>query len=528
MSNLQNTNKILIIDFGSQLTQLIARRVRQLQVYCEVLPYDVTSEDITRFNPQGVILSGGPNSTYEDDTPKAPEVIFTLNVPILGICYGMQTMALQMGGMVTNSPDREFGFAKIYNITSQLFDGINHDDNSTNDINDVSRYMNVWMSHGDKVTAIPYGFEVIGSTSSCPVAAMVNHDKKYYGVQFHPEVTHTQDGIRLLQNFVCGICKITPSWNMPNFLNNTVAQIKKTVGNEHVILALSGGVDSSVAAALIDRAIGKNLTCIFVDTGLLRYNEALDVMRAYRENLGLNIIKIDASARFYDALSGVTEPEAKRKIIGKLFIDIFEEEAHKITSAKFLAQGTIYPDVIESAKNSKSSHNIKSHHNVGGLPDTLKLALLEPLRELFKDEVRNLGMELGLPHHMVYRHPFPGPGLALRIIGEIKTEYVKLLQLADKIFIEELRKNGYYDKVSQAFAVFLPIKTVGVMGDSRTYDYVIALRSVNTSDFMTANSSELPFSLLTNIANRITNEIKGVSRVVYDISSKPPATIEWE
>ncbi|MCC2624477.1 MAG: guaA [Burkholderiales bacterium] len=516
-----NKDKILILDFGSQVTQLIARRIRELNVYCEIHPYTVSNKFIEEFNPGGIILSGGPNSVYETDTPAAPDAIFNLGVPVLGICYGMQTMANQLGGLVEASGKREFGHAQIYDIQTKLFENII--DGTT----DNKPYMQVWMSHGDKVIKLPAGFSAIGGNESCPVAAMADITRNFYGVQFHPEVTHTAQGLQLIKNFVLNICNCHSTWTMPNYADEAIDKIKTTVGSDTVILALSGGVDSSVAAVLIDRAIGKQLVCIFVDNGLLRLNEADQVMQTYQQNMGLNLIKIDAKVEFYRELAGITDPEQKRKIIGRLFIEIFQREAAKITNAKFLAQGTIYPDVIESAGGA-TAHTIKSHHNVGGLPESLHLKLLEPLRELFKDEVRELGITLGLPHSMVYRHPFPGPGLGVRILGDVKAEYVELLQKADNIFIEELQNSSYYSKVSQAFAVFLPVKSVGVMGDGRTYDYVVALRAVETTDFMTANVANLPFELITKVANRIINEVKGINRVVYDISGKPPATIEWE
>lgn len=520
MQNIHN-DKILILDFGSQVTQLIARRIRELNVYCEIHPYTVSNKFIEDFKPHGIILSGGPNSVYATDTPIAPDIVFKLGIPVLGICYGMQTMAAQLGGNVEASGKREFGYAQIYDIQTRLFENIV--DGQTED----KPYMQVWMSHGDKVIKLPSGFSVIASNESCAIAAMADTARNFYAVQFHPEVTHTAKGLQLIKNFVLSICNCSATWTMPNYADEVIAKIKTTVGSDTVILALSGGVDSSVAAILIDKAIGKQLVCIFVDNGLLRLNEANQVMQTYQQNMGLNLIKIDAKDEFYRELSGVTDPEQKRKIIGRLFIEIFQREAAKIKNAKFLAQGTIYPDVIESA-GSATAHTIKSHHNVGGLPDSLHLKLLEPLRELFKDEVRALGITLGLPQSMVFRHPFPGPGLGVRILGEVKAEYVDLLQKADSIFIEELHNSGYYAKTSQAFAVFLPVKTVGVMGDGRTYDYVIALRAVETSDFMTANVANLPFELITKVANRIINEVKGINRVVYDISGKPPATIEWE
>lgn len=510
-------DKVLIIDFGSQFTQLIARRIRDLNVYCEIQSYDITEQIVKEFGPKGIILSGGPNSVYEASNIRVAKFIFTLGIPIFGICYGMQTIANELGGIVESSGVREFGHTIINNLTSDLFNNIDQEN------------LSVWMSHGDKVTKLPAGFEIIATTSSCPIAAIANDQQKIYGVQFHPEVTHTDQGLQLFKNFIFTICKCNPTWNMPNYLLENINKIKAIVKDEMVILALSGGVDSSVAATLIDKAIGKKLVCIFVDTGLLRLDEAKQVMDTYQKHMGLNIIKIDAKDRFLQALKDVVDPEIKRKIIGKLFIDIFQEEAKKFPNAKFLAQGTIYPDVIESAgSNSKTAHNIKSHHNVGGLPDTLQLQLLEPLRELFKDEVRQLGLNLNLPYDMLYRHPFPGPGLAVRIMGEIKPQFIDLLQKADAIFIEELRNSGYYDKVAQAFAVFLPVKSVGVMGDGRTYDYVVALRAVETTDFMTANVAQIPFTLITKIANRIINEVKGINRVVYDVSGKPPSTIEWE
>lgn len=516
-------DKILILDFGSQVTQLIARRVREFNVYCEIHPYDVSSEFIKDYAPKGIILSGGPNSVYEEDTPSAPEVVFTLGVPVFGICYGMQTIANQLGGKVESSGKREFGYAEINNLQSPLFAGL-HDG-----INDAGEYLQVWMSHGDKVTQLPSGFEVIATTASCPIAAMANSERQIYAVQFHPEVTHTQQGTRILEHFVVNICQCQQSWTMPGYAEEAIAKIRQQVGSDTVILALSGGVDSSVAGVLIHKAIGKQLKCIFVDTGLLRYEEAKQVMTNYHDNLDLDITKIDAKEEFYQALQGVSDPEHKRKIIGKLFVDIFQRESAKFTNAKWLAQGTIYPDVIESAgSKTKKAHNIKSHHNVGGLPEDMHLQLLEPLRELFKDEVRALGVSLGIAPKLIYRHPFPGPGLGVRILGEIKPEYVELLQKADNIFIEELYAHDLYHKVAQAFVVFLPVKTVGVMGDGRTYDYAVALRAVETTDFMTANVANLPFEFITKVANRIINEVKGINRVTYDISGKPPATIEWE
>jgi len=516
-------DKILILDFGSQVTQLIARRVREFNVYCEIHPYDVDEGLIHKFAPNGIILSGGPNSVYEDDTPSAPAAVFDLGVPVFGICYGMQTIAKQLGGKVENSGKREFGYAEIYNCKSTLFADLS-DGNNVN-----GNFLQVWMSHGDKVTELPPGFEVVAETGSCPVAAMADIKRQIYAVQFHPEVTHTRQGSQMLKHFVLDICKCKPEWTMPGYVEEAIVKIRKQVGTDKVLLGLSGGVDSTVAGILIHKAIGEQLICIFVDTGLLRHNEGDQVMKNYHDNLGLNIVRVNAQELFYKALAGITDPEQKRKIIGKLFVDIFQSEAAKLTDVKWLAQGTIYPDVIESAgSKSNKAHNIKSHHNVGGLPETLNLQLLEPLRELFKDEVRKLGTTLGITPQLIYRHPFPGPGLGVRILGEVKPEYVSLLQLADNIFIEELYKNNLYDKVAQAFVVFMPVKSVGVMGDGRTYDYVVSLRAVETTDFMTANVANLPFEFITKVANRIINEVKGINRVVYDISGKPPATIEWE
>jgi GMP synthase (glutamine-hydrolysing) len=519
------TQKILILDFGSQYTQLIARRIRETNVYCELHSWDVSNEFIREFAPAGIILSGGPNSVYEDETPKAPTAVFELGVPVLGICYGMQTMASQLGGKVENSDKREFGYAEIRaRGHSALFRDIQ---DRCND--EGHGLLDVWMSHGDKVTELPQGFKIIASNESTPIAGMADEARRFYAVQFHPEVTHTKQGKTILSRFVHEICNCDRSWNMPDYVETAVARIREEVGSDQVILGLSGGVDSSVAAALIHRAIGDQLTCVFVDNGLLRLNEAEQVMQTFARNLGVRVIHVDASERFLNELKGVTDPEAKRKIIGREFVHIFQEESAKLPQAKWLAQGTIYPDVIESAgAKTKKAHTIKSHHNVGGLPETLHLKLLEPLRELFKDEVRELGVALGLPHDMVYRHPFPGPGLGVRILGEVKKEYADLLRLADNIFIEELRASGWYEKTSQAFAVFLPVKSVGVMGDGRTYDYVVALRAVVTTDFMTAHWAELPYDLLGRVSNRIINEVRGINRVVYDVSGKPPATIEWE
>jgi GMP synthase (glutamine-hydrolysing) len=524
-------DKILILDFGAQYAQLIARRVREAGVYCELHPFDVSEQFIRDFNPRGIILSGGPNSVTEEETPRAPEVVFELGVPVLGICYGMQTMAAQLGGAVENGLVREFGYAQVRaRGHSRLFDGIQDRVNG-----EGHGLLDVWMSHGDKVTALPSGFKVIASNETTPIAGMADESRRFYGVQFHPEVTHTRQGKAIYARFVRDICAAKPDWNMPDYIAEAVAKIHAAVGKDEVILGLSGGVDSSVAAALIHRAIGGQLTCVFVDTGLLRLNEAAQVMETFADHMHMKVIHVDASDRFLEQLAGVTDPEAKRKIIGREFVNVFQREAAKLPQVKWLAQGTIYPDVIESAgAKTKKAHNIKSHHNVGGLPDTLHLKLLEPLRDLFKDEVRQLGVALGLPHAMVYRHPFPGPGLGVRILGEVKREYADLLRRADAIFIEELRAaveadgQSWYDRTSQAFAVFLPVKSVGVMGDGRTYEYVVALRAVQTQDFMTAHWAELPHALLSRVSNRIINEVRGINRVVYDISGKPPATIEWE
>jgi GMP synthase (glutamine-hydrolysing) len=517
--------KILILDFGSQYSQLIARRVRETNVYCEIHPFDVTTQFIKEFSPGGIILSGGPASTTSSKTPRAPQAIFELGIPILGICYGMQTMAAQLGGEVETSNIREFGQAKIRVKEQTAL--LNHIQDHIND--NGHEFLDVWMSHGDKVTKPPAGFKIIASNDAAPVAAMANETQKFYGLQFHPEVTHTPQGRKIIERFVHDICNLGYDWNMPDYVSEAIDKIRSEVGEEKVILGLSGGVDSSVAAALIHRAIGKQLTCVFVDNGLLRLNEAEQVMNTFSNNIGVKVIHVDASKTFLKHLSGVTDPEKKRRIIGREFVEVFQHESSKIDNAKWLAQGTIYPDVIESAGNkNKKAHTIKSHHNVGGLPDTLHLKLLEPLRELFKDEVRELGLALGLAHDIVFRHPFPGPGLGVRILGEIKYEYTELLRQADAIFIEELCSAGWYEKTSQAFAVFLPVKSVGVMGDGRTYEYVIALRAVKTQDFMTAEWAELPYTLLGKISNRIINEVRGINRVVYDISGKPPATIEWE
>ncbi|HEY0268734.1 MAG TPA: glutamine-hydrolyzing GMP synthase [Methyloradius sp.] len=525
-------SKILILDFGSQVTQLIARRVREARVYCEIHPCDVSDDFVRDFGADGIILSGSHASVYEEETDKAPNAVFELGVPVLGICYGMQTMAQQLGGKVEAGTKREFGFAEVRaRGHSALFQGIQDSTNA-----EGHGLLEVWMSHGDKVTELPAGFKVIASNETTPIAAMADENRKFYAVQFHPEVTHTKQGQAMLNRFVLDICKTKADWIMGDYISEAVEKIRAQVGDEEVILGLSGGVDSSVAAALIHRAIGDQLTCVFVDHGLLRLNEGKMVMEMFAGRLHAKVIHVDATKQFMGELEGVSDPEAKRKIIGKEFVEVFQVEAKKLANAKWLAQGTIYPDVIESGgAKSKKAVTIKSHHNVGGLPETLGLKLLEPLRDLFKDEVRELGVALGLPHDMVYRHPFPGPGLGVRILGAVKKEYADLLRLADAIFIEELRntvdeKTGksWYDLTSQAFAVFLPVKSVGVMGDGRTYDYVVALRAVVTSDFMTAHWAELPYALLGKTSNRIINEVRGINRVVYDISGKPPATIEWE
>jgi GMP synthase (glutamine-hydrolysing) len=537
--------KILILDFGAQYSQLIARRVREAKVYCELHPFDVGERFIRDFAPRGVILSGGPASVYEDATPQAPEAVFKLGVPVLGICYGMQTMAAQLGGQVENSRVREFGYAEVRaRGHSKLLDGIQDRING-----EKQGLLDVWMSHGDKVTALPPGFKIIASNDATPIAGMADEARRFYGVQFHPEVTHTRSGGAILGRFVREVCGCRADWNMPDYIAEAVEKIRGEVGKEEVLLGLSGGVDSAVAAALIHRAIGNQLACVFVDTGLLRLNEAGQVMQTFSRNLGAKVDLVNASERFLGALAGVADPEQKRKLIGREFVEVFQREAAKFPKVKWLAQGTIYPDVIESAgARTKKAHTIKSHHNVGGLPETLHLKLLEPLRELFKDEVRELGLALGLPRELVFRHPFPGPGLGVRILGEVKREYADLLRRADAIFIEELRAarfspspqggeggdgggdsaKNWYDAVAQAFAVFLPVKSVGVMGDGRTYEHVVALRAVQTTDFMTAQWAPLPHELLAKVSNRIINEVRGINRVVYDVSGKPPATIEWE
>jgi len=511
-----HTDKILILDFGSQYTQLIARRIREIGVYCEIWAWDHDPAEIAKFAPNGVILSGGPESVVEADSPRAPGQAFALGVPVLGICYGMQTMAAQYGGTVEGGHAREYGHAAIATEACTLFEG-------------TPARQNVWMSHGDRVTALPPGFTLAASTESVPIAAMADETRRWYGIQFHPEVTHTEHGMAILRRFVIDICGCAALWTPSRIIDDAVAQVREAVGGDKVLLGLSGGVDSSVVAALLEKAIGDQLTCVFVDTGLLRAGEGDQVMDTMARHMGVRVIRVDASDRFFDALRGVEDPEAKRKLIGKLFVEVFDEESHKIAGVKWLAQGTIYPDVIESAggKTGKA-HVIKSHHNVGGLPEKMNLKLLEPLRELFKDEVRRIGVELGLPREMVYRHPFPGPGLGVRILGEVKREYAEILKQADRVFIEELRAADLYDKVSQAFAVFLPVRSVGVVGDGRAYEWVVALRAVETIDFMTAHWAHLPYEFLGRVSNRIINELHCISRVVYDISGKPPATIEWE
>jgi GMP synthase (glutamine-hydrolysing) len=520
-----HAHRVLILDFGAQYTQLIARRVRELGVYCEIHPWDITDTEVRAFQPRGIILSGGPESVTDVNPPKAPDAVFTIGVPVLGICYGMQTMAQQLGGRVVASTEREFGYAEV-TVTgaSGLLEHLE-------DRRDMQGrpVLDVWMSHGDRVGALPEGFSVSASTSSIPFAAMADEGRRFYGVQFHPEVTHTTQGTRLLERFVREISGCDALWSTGNIIEDAIERVRAQVGGGKVLLGLSGGVDSSVVAALLHRAIGDQLVCVFVDHGLLRLDEGNQVMATFAEHLGARVIRVDAEARFLAALAGVADPEAKRKIIGRTFVEVFDEEAQKLSDVGFLAQGTIYPDVIESAgARTGKAHVIKSHHNVGGLPEKMHLKLVEPLRELFKDEVRRLGVELGLPREMVYRHPFPGPGLGVRILGEVRKEFADLLRRADAIFIDELRKHDLYDRTSQAFAVFLPVKSVGVMGDGRRYDYVVALRAVETIDFMTAHWARLPYEFLEHVSRRIVNEVAGISRVVYDISGKPPATIEWE
>ncbi|MGM0987166.1 MAG: glutamine-hydrolyzing GMP synthase [Pseudomonadota bacterium] len=521
-----HAHKILILDFGSQYTQLIARRVREIGVYSEVRAFDITEAEIREYAPNGIILAGGPESVTELDSPRAPRCVFEMGLPVLGICYGMQTMAEQLGGAVEGSHVHEFGYAQIrLDAETALFRDISdHIDHETG-----RNLLDVWMSHGDKVSRVPSEFTVTASTPSCPIAAMAWEEKRFFGVQFHPEVTHTLQGLRILEHFVLEICGAERLWTPAQIIEDQIARVREQVGERHVLLGLSGGVDSSVVAALLHKAIGDQLTCVFVDNGLLRKAEGDQVMETFARHMGVKVIRVDAEELFLDKLKGEADPEAKRKIIGNTFIDVFDAEAAKIEGVDFLAQGTIYPDVIESAAaKTGKAHVIKSHHNVGGLPETMKLTLVEPLRELFKDEVRKLGVELGLPYDMVYRHPFPGPGLGVRILGEVKKEYADILREADAIFIEELHRADWYHKTSQAFAVFLPVRSVGVVGDARRYEWVIALRAVETIDFMTARWAHLPYELLETVSNRIINEITGVSRVTYDVSSKPPATIEWE
>lgn len=520
-----HSERILILDFGSQYTQLIARRVREIGVYCEIVPFHISDEKIKAFNPKGIILSGGPESVTGIKNLRAPESVFTFGCPVLGICYGMQTMATQLGGQVAADKHREFGFAQIQiQHASSLLQKI--EDHVTQE---GFSLLDVWMSHGDQVTVLPPDFTLLASSALCEIAAIGDTKRHFYGLQFHPEVSHTLQGLRILERFLLNICNCQPLWTSKNIIEESILSIKKTVGEDHIILGLSGGVDSSVVAALLHQTVRDQLTCVFVDTGLLRLNEAKEVQALFAKQFGIHLITVTAEDRFMEALKGVSDPETKRKICGKLFIDIFEEEAKKITNAKWLAQGTIYPDVIESAVTEKGpSHVIKSHHNVGGLPQIMNLKLLEPLRELFKDEVRKMGMELGLPYDLLHRHPFPGPGLAVRIVGEITKSHADLLRAADAILIDELYKQDLYYKVSQAFVVFLPVKSVGVLGDARHYAHVVAIRIVETIDFMTAHYAKLPHDFLEKVANRIINEVRGISRVVYDISSKPPATIEWE
>ncbi|TAK71857.1 MAG: glutamine-hydrolyzing GMP synthase [Gammaproteobacteria bacterium] len=519
-----HTQRILILDFGSQYTQLIGRRVREAGVYCEIYSATASPEDIQAFHPSGIILSGGPETVTQASTPRAPEVVFLLGCPVLGICYGMQTMAQQLGGRVEPGHHREFGYAQVAICEpSRLLDGI--EDHVVNN----ASLLDVWMSHGDHVSVLPRLFKTIASTTNCPIAGMADEERHFYGLQFHPEVFHTRQGQRMIERFVLDICQCQPNWTSKNIIDEQIQAIYQQVGSDNVLLGLSGGVDSSVAALLLHKAIGDQLTCVFVDTGLLRLNEAEEIKSLFAKHFGIKLICVDASTAFFHALAGVEDPEQKRKIIGKKFIDVFDEEAAKIANIKWLAQGTIYSDVIESAATKTGkAHLIKSHHNVGGLPENMQLKLLEPLRELFKDEVRKIGIELGLPSELIYRHPFPGPGLGVRIVGEVKPEYAEKLRFADAILIEELHKWELYDKVSQAFAVFLPIKSVGVIGDARHYDHVIALRIVETVDFMTAHWAKVPYEFLEKVSNRIINEVSGISRVTYDISSKPPATIEWE
>jgi len=516
-----HAERVLILDFGGQYTQLIARRVREAGVYSEIHPWDMSDADFRAFGASGVVLSGGPESVNLDDPPRAPQAVFELGVPVLGICYGMQTMAAQLGGRVEASTHREYGYAEITPGDSGLFGGLSDSDERP--------FLKVWMSHGDRVESLPPGFKVTGQSPNSPLAAMEDPKRHFYGVQFHPEVTHTPQGQAMIERFVHGICGCRGDWTPGNIVADQIAAVRERVGDGKVLLGLSGGVDSSVVDALLHEAIGDQLVCVFVDHGLLRHREGDQVMETFAEHMNINVIRVNAQERFFSALEGVADPEQKRKIIGAKFIEVFDEESHKLAGIDWLAQGTIYPDVIESAgSKTGKAHVIKSHHNVGGLPEDMRMQLVEPLRELFKDEVRKIGVELGLPHGMVYRHPFPGPGLGVRVLGEVKRDYVEKLQLADDIFIDELRKQGLYDSVSQAFAVFLPVRSVGVMGDGRRYEWVIALRAVETIDFMTARWARLPYDFLEHVSLRIINEVDGISRVTYDISGKPPATIEWE
>ncbi|MEO0998462.1 MAG: glutamine-hydrolyzing GMP synthase, partial [Pseudomonadota bacterium] len=513
-----HSDRILILDFGSQYTQLIARRVRECGVYCEIHPWDVSESFIGGFAPIGIILSGSPESTVVDEPPTVAAAVFTAGVPVLGICYGMQAMAQQLGGAVEAGREREFGYAKVMPAESELLHGLA-------DAPDGS--LKVWMSHGDRVAKLPPGFRVTAASANAPLAGMEDRERHFYGLQFHPEVTHTLSGARIIERFTRGFCGAAGDWTPGNIVADAIAAVREQVGGDRVLLGLSGGVDSSVVAALLHRAIGDRLVCVFVDHGLLRFGEGDQVMETFADHLGVNVIRVNAAERFFAALEGVADPEAKRKVIGAKFIEVFEEEAGKLDDVRWLAQGTIYPDVIESAgAASGKAHVIKSHHNVGGLPEHMQLALVEPLRELFKDEVRRIGIELGLPAGMVERHPFPGPGLGVRVLGEVRRDYVELLQQADHVFIDELRAAGLYEQTSQAFAVFLPVRSVGVMGDGRRYDYVVALRAVETVDFMTARWAHLPYEFLERVSLRIINEIDGISRVTYDISGKPPATIE--
>ena len=517
--------RVLIVDFGSQYTQLIARRVREAGVYCEIWPYDNCEEALREQLPTGIILSGGPETVTADDTPRAPQLVFDMGVPVLGICYGMQTMAEQLGGKVMSSDKHEYGYARVRARNhSRLL-------NNIEDHTSAEGYglLDVWMSHGDRVEELPPGFQVICETDNAPLAGIADESRSYYGVQFHPEVTHTRQGQRIIERFLFEICECEALWNASSIIEDSIDTMRAQIGDGKVVLGLSGGVDSSVVAAMLHRAVGERLTCIFVDNGLLRLHEGDQVMSTFAEHMGVRVVRINAEDRFLKALKGVADPEQKRKIIGNLFIDIFEEEASRLEDVRFLAQGTIYPDVIESAgAKSGKAHVIKSHHNVGGLPDYMKLELVEPLRELFKDEVREVGVKLGLPSEMVYRHPFPGPGLGVRILGKVKKEYADLLRQADHIYMEELYAAELYSEVSQAFTVFLPVKSVGVVGDARRYEYVVTLRAVKTVDFMTAHIAPLPWEFLERVSSRIINEVSGISRVAYDISSKPPATIEWE